>query len=259
MQKVTSQVTAGAITPPVIGPTGSIKLHYVVVTLGLLMAVAGLGFWITLPRESRTEPVLSSTPSLSQTSADYTMEMKPLPAVPAPPIVPVVHHADILHDDIYFEVGRRGLTDEAKALLQKQTEFMKANPDWGVLVQGHTDQQGSESYNQILGLKRAETVKSYLIHLGVSEHAIKVVSLGKAGALCADTSDQCRRMNRRVHLEFRNIGLVHMTPPAPAVAQPLSEPIEDLTPVETETVAVPADEHESSTVTATGTESEAIH
>jgi peptidoglycan-associated lipoprotein len=117
---------------------------------------------------------------------------------------------DIKHADLYFEVGRKGLTDEAKAQLQIHAESLKSDPNWGVLLQGHTDQQGSTDYNRKLGLRRAETVKEHLIGLGVPATSIKVVSLGKEGALCADTSDTCNRLNRRVHLEFRNIGAEHM-------------------------------------------------
>ena len=257
MQRVTSQVTTGSITPPIVGPTGGIKLHYVGITLVLLIAVAGLAFWVTLNREPRTESILPATTSLSSSATDYSVEMKPLPALPSPPVVSIVERPDVLHEDIYFEVGRRGLTDEAKALLQKQTAFMTANPDWGVLIQGHTDQQGSDGYNQILGLKRAETVKQYFINLGVSEHAVKVVSLGKAGALCADSSDQCRHMNRRVHLEFRKIGIDHMTPPAPPPAQAVTERVDEGTDVESQAHPAPDVDSESSTETLSGMEPEA--
>ena len=119
----------------------------------------------------------------------------------------------ILHTDLYFEVGRKGLTDEARTLLQAQASILKQDANLGVLVQGYTDQQGSPSYNMKLGLKRAETVKTELINAGVAEHQIKTVSLGKEGVLCIDMSDVCRQMNRRVHLEIRPIGEEHMRAP----------------------------------------------
>jgi peptidoglycan-associated lipoprotein len=116
-------------------------------------------------------------------------------------------------------VGRKGLTDEAKAILATQADLAKHDPNLGILVQGYTDQQGSADYNRKLGLKRAETVKTELINAGVAEHQIKVVSLGKDGALCLDSSDVCRNMNRRVHLEIRSIGKDHMILPS-AVTEP---------------------------------------
>ncbi len=124
--------------------------------------------------------------------------------------------ADIIHSDVYFEVGRKGLTDEAKAQLAAQGDLLKQNQDYAVLIQGYTDQQGSATYNKKLGMKRAETVKQELLNAGVAEHQMKVVSLGEDGVLCIDNSDTCRHLNRRVHLDIRKIGQEHMVIPAVA-------------------------------------------
>ena len=123
-------------------------------------------------------------------------------------------------------MGRKGLTDDAKAILATQADLAKNDPDLGILVQGYTDQQGSASYNMKLGMKRAETVKAELMSAGVAEHQIKVVSLGKEGALCLDNSDVCRNMNRRVHLEIRKIGQEHMMLPTVATEPTTTEPIQ---------------------------------
>ena len=85
---------------------------------------------------------------------------------------------------------------------------------------------GSASYNMKLGMKRAETVKTELMNAGVVEHQIKVVSLGKDGSLCLDSSDVCRNMNRRVHLEIRKIGKDHMILPTVATEPATTEPIQ---------------------------------
>jgi peptidoglycan-associated lipoprotein len=90
-------------------------------------------------------------------------------------------------------------------------------------VQGYTDRQGSASYNLKLGMKRAEAVKTELMSAGVAEHQIKIVSLGKEGALCIDDSDVCHQMNRRVHLEIRSIGQQHMVSPV-VTTTPAGEP-----------------------------------
>jgi len=123
-------------------------------------------------------------------------------------------------------VGRKGLTDDAKAILATQADLAKNDPDLGILVQGYTDQQGSVSYNHKLGLMRAEKVKEFLVGQGVSEQVIKVVSLGKDGALCLDNSDVCRNMNRRVHLEIRKIGQEHMVLPSVAAEPTITEAIQ---------------------------------
>jgi peptidoglycan-associated lipoprotein len=134
-----------------------------------------------------------------------------------PPVTaPAMSMPDILHSDILFEVGRKGLTDEGTAQLAAHADMLKHHEEYGVLIQGYTDQQGSAGYNKQLGLKRAETVKAGLVNAGIDEHRIKVVSLGEAGVLCVDASEVCRRINRRVHLEIRKIGREHMA--APTVA-----------------------------------------
>ena len=94
----------------------------------------------------------------------------------------------------------------------------------GILVQGYTDQQGSVIYNHKLELMRAGKVKEFLVGQGVSEQVIKIVSLGKEGALCLDNSDVCRNMNRRVHLEIRKIGQEHMILPTVAAELTATEP-----------------------------------
>ena len=95
---------------------------------------------------------------------------------------------------------------------------MKEHEEYGVLIQGYADQQGSAVYNKQLGLKRGETVKTELLQAGVAEHRMKVVSLGEEGVLCNDDSDVCRHLNRRVHLEIRKIGRAHMILPPAAAA-----------------------------------------
>ena len=143
---------------------------------------------------------------------------------PAQITTPVALIPDIIHADIYFEVGRKGLTDEGKAQLTTQAAMLTQHEDYGMLIQGYTDQQGSTSYNKQLGLKRAETVKAELVSAGIAEHRIKAVSLGEEGVLCVDTSDTCRHMNRRVHLEVRKIGQEHMMiPPVPTTTSETSD------------------------------------
>jgi peptidoglycan-associated lipoprotein len=74
-----------------------------------------------------------------------------------------------------------------------------------VLVQGYADRQGAPEYNRMLAQRRAESVKQFLVELGVPEPSIKVVTIGQEGALCDDASTECRQLNRRVHLEIRKL------------------------------------------------------
>jgi peptidoglycan-associated lipoprotein len=221
MQKGPSQVSSGAIAPTVIGPHKDMKEVYILSGLVLVLAGTIGAFWYY---SGQDQSFASKTPAETLTGTQVTNVLK----TSAPTIDPVINtqiaKPDSLHTDIFFEVGRKGLTDDAKAILATQADLAKNDPDLGILVQGYTDQQGSTSYNKKLGFMRAEKVKEYLVGLGVSDQAIKVVSLGEEGVLCLDTSDVCRNMNRRVHLEIRKIGKDHMILPTVATEQATTDP-----------------------------------
>ena len=219
MQKPSSPVSSGNISPAIVGPDKGTKEVYVLGGLVLSLAIVIGAFWYY---SGQDQSFASKSPAETLTHAQVTNVLK---TGTTPLVEPIMHNqivpassykSDSTHTDIYFEVGRKGLTDDAKAILATQADLAKNDPDLGILVQGYTDQQGSVSYNKKLGLMRGEKVKEYLVGLGVSDQAIKVVSLGKDGVLCLDTSDVCRNMNRRVHLEIRKIGKDHMI--APVVA-----------------------------------------
>ena len=219
MQKPSSSVSSGNISPAIVGPDKGTKEVYVLGGLVLSLAIVIGVFWYY---SGQDQSFLSKSPAEALTNAQVTEVLKTSTTPIAEPvvnrtIVPASNYkSDSIHTDIYFEVGRKGLTDDAKAILGTQADLAKNDPDLGILVQGYTDQQGSANYNKKLGLMRAEKVKEYLVGLGVSDQAIKVVSLGKDGVLCLDNSDICRNMNRRVHLEIRKIGQQHMTLPTVA-------------------------------------------
>jgi len=259
MQKApTATVSSGSVAPTIVGPDKDVKEIYVLAGLVFFLASVVAGFWYYSQAD---EAAHSNRQAESLNSAQVSQVLKTPPDSVTPvssslstlfeasPVASRV--SDILHDDIFFEIGRKGLTDDGKAALQRHAEFLKQEADWGMLVQGYTDQQGSAQYNKILGQKRADSVKQQLIALGVPETAIRTVSLGEEGALCVDQSDACRRMNRRVHLELRKIGLEHMV--IPAVATPVvidNQPGDADQPLMSEDTAVTADTLLSSTPSA---------
>lgn len=230
MSQSSSQLSSGNIAPKVMGPQREMKetfaLAGVVLIIGGLLAV----FWLY----GQSNTPVKATPTTSKIQhAEVTDLLKKTAAVsqaeasttsPTQITTPVGSTPDILHTDIYFEVGRKGLTDAGKAQLSARAAMLNQHEDYGVLIQGYTDQQGSANYNKQLGMRRAEAVKAELVTAGIAEHRIKTMSLGEEGVLCVDGSDVCRHMNRRVHLELRKIGQEHMVlPPAPITTSESSE------------------------------------
>ena len=76
-------------------------------------------------------------------------------------------------------LGNR-LSADATAILQQHAGTMKKRDgNSAVLLEGYADQHGPAEYNRTLALRRAESVKQFLVELGVPESSMKVVSLGK--------------------------------------------------------------------------------
>lgn len=121
--------------------------------------------------------------------------------------------AGVFHADVYFDFKSTRLRADAARVLQDTTTRMDLSNAWVVMVQGYTDSQGPAEYNRGLAERRAQVVKRFLIDLGVPEASIKMVTMGREGALCDDPGKECQELNRRVHLEFRKLAAA-----APAAA-----------------------------------------
>ena len=91
-----------------------------------------------------------------------------------------------MHTDIYFDFKSTRLRADAARLLARQGRSDGAASTWGVLIQGCADSQGRLEYNRPLAQRRAESVKQFLVEPEVLETTIKVVTIGKEGALCDD-------------------------------------------------------------------------
>jgi peptidoglycan-associated lipoprotein len=103
-------------------------------------------------------------------------------------------------DTINFAFDSAELTDEARAILQKQATFIKQFPEVRFKVFGHTDLVGSAGYNQRLGLRRAQAAVAYLTSLGISKSRLEaVVSFGKTQPIVQTTQPEMR--NRRTVTE----------------------------------------------------------
>ena len=218
-----------------------LSLTHVGIAIGvfaLMVGLFGYGFYIQQARLSEKEaaqriaevssPSISETPStLSNGFAKAAMVLHPLSAatVKEEPIVsPMFSQIESVHADIYFDFGKTRLRADAIATLQQQAQILKQDSHWAVLIQGHTDRHGSTNYNRALALRRGESVKQFLVELGVPTDSMKVVSLGQDAALCDDQTPTCKRLNRRVHLELVKLEapVVSLAPrslPPPVTAQ----------------------------------------
>lgn len=85
------------------------------------------------------------------------------------------------------------LSDVAKALVEQ-------NPDAKMVVEGHTDSQGSSSFNQDLSQRRAESVRTYLVSRGIAADRVTAQGFGSTRAIADNGSAEGRANNRRVEI-----------------------------------------------------------
>jgi len=103
-------------------------------------------------------------------------------------------------DEGNFKFGKTALPDEAKAKIDEMVSGLKADPkNVFIEIEGHTDNVGSKTYNETLGLERAEAVKRYLYEAHqVPLHKINVISYGEDKPVAPNNKRDGRAQNRRV-------------------------------------------------------------
>jgi peptidoglycan-associated lipoprotein len=101
--------------------------------------------------------------------------------------------------DVFFDLDESTIRDDAKALLQRNADWMKRWTSTSITVEGHCDSRGSSEYNLALGTRRANAVKDYLVNLGVTGGRITVISKGKEQPFCTENNESCWQQNRRGH------------------------------------------------------------
>jgi outer membrane protein OmpA-like peptidoglycan-associated protein len=82
--------------------------------------------------------------------------------------------------------------------------FLKEYEDRSVLIEGHTDNVGSDEYNQGLSEQRAAAVQSYLVGQGIAPNRITTSGLGESRPIASNDSPTGRQQNRRVEVIISN-------------------------------------------------------
>ncbi|WP_462269113.1 OmpA family protein [Desulfobacter sp.] len=102
-----------------------------------------------------------------------------------------------LNQNILFDFDSAELTGQAKVLLREKADWLQANPSETVMIEGHCDERGTTVYNLALGERRANTVRTYLVNLGVSPRRLGTVSYGEEKPLDPAPTEAAYRINRR--------------------------------------------------------------
>ena len=104
---------------------------------------------------------------------------------------------------ITFATNSAATTPESDKVLTEIAALLKNQPEWNITVEGHTDNVGAKSANQMLSQKRAEAVVAWLGSHGVDRARLKASGLGDTKPVGDNATDEGRAKNRRVELVKR--------------------------------------------------------
>jgi OOP family OmpA-OmpF porin len=114
----------------------------------------------------------------------------------------IVKIEQIVAANVMFKSNSANLTANSYPAIKELADSLKTNPDLNLLIEGHTDNQGGETYNMKLSIDRANAVKALLIHFGIPENRIEVKAFGDSQPIGTNTSSAGRALNRRVVFKF---------------------------------------------------------
>ena len=99
--------------------------------------------------------------------------------------------------DIGFNFDSAALSENARATLKANADWLKSNPASRVQIEGHCDERGAADYNMALGAKRAQAAMDYLTTLGIAANRLSTISYGEEIPVCKDKTEECWAKNRR--------------------------------------------------------------
>ncbi|MFT2111336.1 peptidoglycan-associated lipoprotein Pal [Marinomonas sp. 2405UD68-3] len=102
----------------------------------------------------------------------------------------------------YFDFDKSIVRPESREALTKHAQFLVANPDARVVLEGHADERGTREYNMALGERRAKAISRYLTIQGVAASQVESVSFGEEVPVAFGHDDNSWKQNRRVEIRY---------------------------------------------------------
>jgi peptidoglycan-associated lipoprotein len=184
-------------------------------TIGLILVSVAL---VPACRSSRkakpatTATVTDTVPEVSATTTQEAVVQPPSDFVrtdPGPTVEELPRDVDALnryvHErgyirDAFFGYDESTLSADAQAALTSSANWLRSNPQYTLLIEGHTDERGTEQYNLALGDRRANTARQYLTALGIDGGRLRTVSYGEERPFAQGSNESAWSQNRRAHL-----------------------------------------------------------
>ena len=137
-------------------------------------------------------------PAPAPTPAPPPPVATPAPPAPAPAPAPAPdYQPNPALKSVYFAFDSNRIRPGDAKTLDANADWLKANPNQLVRIDGNCDERGTNEYNLALGERRAKAAVSYLVSKGIAADRITVVSYGKERPVCTEHNESCWARNRR--------------------------------------------------------------
>lgn len=113
---------------------------------------------------------------------------------------PKITYTETYELNVFYETGKAKLLPNSYPYLDSLYARLKSNPNLKIEIAGHTDNVGSDAYNQQLSQKRANNVKQYLVNKGINNERIKAKGYGESDPVAENNTKAGRKRNRRTEV-----------------------------------------------------------
>jgi len=150
--------------------------------------------------------VSCATESGGQQTTTQTTPPAPAPAPPKGPDMQAqaaqraaeMARNQFVNDYIYFDFDSAVLTPMAQEVVKQKAAWLNDNPTAAVLLEGNCDERGTNEYNLALGERRAESVRAFLVDLGIAPSRLSTISDGEERPIDPAHNEEAWAKNRRV-------------------------------------------------------------
>jgi peptidoglycan-associated lipoprotein len=156
------------------------------------------------PPPVTTPPAVTTPPPAPAPPPQPVEERLPVPPEPIAEDAIGGRSLDDLNRDsplkpAFFGLDSSELDSQAQAIVQGNAATLRKYPSWVITIEGHCDERGTAEYNLALGERRAVTVKTYLVSLGIPADRVRTVSYGKEFPFDPGHDESGWSKNRRAH------------------------------------------------------------
>ncbi len=133
---------------------------------------------------------------------NYEEEASSEPVIKNIALIPVQQNASVVLNNLFFDLNKYELKPQSETELKEVVDFLNQNPEVKIEIGGHTDNSGTEVYNQELSEKRAQSVAEFLKNHQIPTARVLTKGYGAKSPLKPNNSDENRQLNRRIEFKI---------------------------------------------------------